>query len=346
MKRILNICILVFHLFFLANTGLFAQEVKADSVYIKPFDKPERSGFIADSAYIRQFDKSNMLELYPGIFSTRFDFSDPHSDKSDYRLMVNSNGYTGVYFNYKWISLKYTWAMPGTSLDKTVKMNNISLSFRFTGSRTILHTFFDAYNGLLIPQKSSRNKYEPFRGITITDAGTDFYYFSNGGRYSPRAANFYSELQSKPAGSLFGMITPLWQKVNWISPSAQLVNDPDTYSLLSADPSWVSLIARIGYTYNMVFQNGRYNFAPAVVLGTGGLRELHTPDKTIKMINDFQAWVNAGYNGHNYYAYLNGSVSNLKTNLLVANMHEIKKDISFTIGYRFHSMKKKIFGIV
>ena len=287
-----------------------------------------------------------MMEVYPGFFITRFDFSDPHSTKSDYHLLVNSNGYTGIYFNYKWISLKYTWAMPGTSLDKSVKMNNTSLSFRFTGDRTLVHSFFDSYNGLLIPERTGRNKYEPFRGITITDVGTDFYYFSNGRRYSPKAANFYSELQSKPAGSLFGMITPLWQKVNWISPSPQLITDPETYSLLSSDPSWVSLITRIGYTYNMVFEKGRYNIAPAVVFGTGGLRELHAPGKTIQLVNDFQAWLNAGYNGQNYYAYLNGSVSNLQTNLLVARMHEIKKDISFTIGYRFHSMKKKILGIV
>ena len=301
---------------------------------------------IPDSAYIKPFDKTNLMEIYPGIFNTRFNFSDPKQRKSDYSLIVNSNGYTGTYLNYKYISLKYSWAMPGTSLDKNAKLNTTSLSFRFTGRYTIVHPFYDLYNGLLIPQKGRGRKYEAFRGIQVVDAGTDIYYFNNSKRYSPKSAIFSSELQTKSAGSFFAMTTPLWQKIKWKSPSPQLLSDPDTYSLLSSDPQWFSLITCIGYTYNQVFQKGKWNIAPAFMLGAGGLRELNTGYKIMKAATKVEAWINTGYSGNNYYAYLNASWTNEKTNLFIANMHRINSDFSFTLGYRFHNFKKKIMWLV
>src|SRR6476620_6357594 len=63
-----------------------------------------------DSSYINVFQKNNVVELYPSIYSTHFNFTNPKKNSKDnYRLLVNSSGYVGFYIGYKWLSLKYSW---------------------------------------------------------------------------------------------------------------------------------------------------------------------------------------------------------------------------------------------
>ncbi|MEP7257497.1 MAG: DUF4421 family protein [Flavitalea sp.] len=299
-----------------------------------------------DSNYIRKFERSNVIEVYPGSYSSRFNFSTPGMHRKDYSLVANSSGYVGIYLNYKWISLKYSWGMPGTQLDNGVKLKYASLDFRFGGRKMAFWPFYDSYNGLLIPGINRRNGYKPFRNIQFTDAGADFYYFTNTRRFSFGAANYFSEQQTRSAGSVFLMGTPLWQQVNWKNPSRNMVRDSATFKLLSLNPQWVSAIARIGYTYNFIFQEGQWSIAPAVLIGGGGLREINTANKHLQAVYDLQSWVNAGYNGPRYYFYINARWDDLQTNLFIKNLSRINTDFSVTAGYRFHSLKKKIAQIL
>ena len=299
-----------------------------------------------DSGYIRKFDKLNVMEVYPGSYSSRFDFSAPGGRKKDYSLVANSSGYVGAYLNYKWISLKYSWAMPGTQLDNGAKLKYASLDFRFGGRKMAFRPFYDSYNGLLMPGKKRKNGYKPFRNIQFTDAGVDFYYFTNARRFSFGAANYFSEQQIHSAGSFFMMATPVWQEVNWKNPSRNIIRDSATFDLLSLNPQWVSLITRIGYTYNFSFQKGKWSIAPAILIGGGGLKEINTVNKRPQAVYDLQSWVNAGYNGPRYYFYLNALWDNLQTNLFIKKLSQVNTDFSITGGYRFHSLKKKIAEIL
>jgi Domain of unknown function (DUF4421) len=299
-----------------------------------------------DTNYIHSFDKQNILEINPGVYSSRFNFTNPGERKNDYRLVANSSGYVGIYLGYKWLSLKYSWAMPGTQLDKNVKLQYTSLGFRFGERHMRFHPFYDSYNGLLIPVQKHKDSFDVFRGIQFSDAGFDFFYFTNTKRFSFSAAYTFSEQQAKSTGSFLIMATPLWQKVNWKSPSRDLISDSATYTLLSSDPHWLSLIARIGYTYNFTFQKGKWSIGPAVLIGGGGLKEMNTPDKNLQAVTDIQAWLKAGYNGPNYYIYFNAWWDNLKTNLFIKNLHQVNTDFSIKAGYRFHSWKKKVLGVL
>lgn len=69
--------------YLLLSPALFAQQVPVDTNYIRSFDKP------------------NVIELFPGIYSTRFSFTTPGERKNDYCLVANSSGYMGTYLNYK-----------------------------------------------------------------------------------------------------------------------------------------------------------------------------------------------------------------------------------------------------
>src|SRR5450432_3000822 len=106
-----------------------------------------------DSNYIHVFNKTNVIEIYPGIYSTHFNFSSPGQRKNDYSLVANSNAHISTNINYKWLSLRYSWAMPGTQLDKNVKLQYTSLGLNFKIGQMRFRPFYESYNGLLIPKQ-------------------------------------------------------------------------------------------------------------------------------------------------------------------------------------------------
>lgn len=301
-----------------------------------------------DTAYIKQFDVPNVVELYAGAYSTHFSFTGvhEHKTKNDYRLVANSSAYLGTYVNYKWVSLKYSWAMPGTELDKNVRLKYTSLSLRMGTKQMAFHPFYDSYNGLLIPAKEPGNRYKPFRGIQFSDAGMDLSYYTQSNRFSYHAAAYFSEVQIKSKGTFFMMATPMWQKINWKNPSLDIITDTATFRLLSADPQWISLVARAGFMYNFVFQRGKWSIAPAILVGAGGLKELPVAHTALQAVTDIQAWITAGYNGPEFYFYANAWRDDLQTNLLIKNLQQVNTDFSITAGYRFPNLKKKILKLL
>jgi len=298
-----------------------------------------------DSNFIRPFDKQNVLEVYPGNYNTLFNFTNTGERMHNYCLVVNSSGYLGAYVNYKWLSLNYEVNMPGTQLNKAVKFKYTSFHFRLGNRQMLFLPFYDSYNGLLIPE-AQRRRYQPFRNIRFADAGFDYYYFTNTKVCSFRAGNFFSEQQIKPAGAFFLMTTPIWQQINWTSPTRNLISDSATYTLLSSNPQWISLVSRVGYSYNFIFSKGKWILSPALLFGGGGLQEINSINKKIRGVSNVQVWLNAGYNGPNYYCYLNTHWNNLQTNLFIKNMHQVKLDCSVTCGYRFNNFKNKILSIL
>ncbi len=242
-----------------------------------------------DSNYIHAFAKTNVIEIYPGIYSTHFNFTHSGQRKNDYSLVANSSAHISTNINYKWLNLKYSWAMPGTELDKNVKLQYASLGLNFRIKQMRFHPFYESYNGLLIPKQNKKNdSFRIFSGIQFTDVGFDYYFFTNTKLFSVSAARSFSVNQVKSSGSVFSMITPAWQKINWKDPSRNLLPDSSTYDLLSQDPEWVSLIIRVGYTYNFILQKGKWIIAPAVLAGAGLIKELNIPGSKLQPITIYR----------------------------------------------------------
>ncbi len=320
-----HVTIIIVIQFLCSNT--FAQQTKADTTYILPVIK------------------KNVAEINSGAYSTNFDFTKKGDRKDDYQLVANSSAYMGAFLNYKWISLNYSTNIPGTLLDRNVKLQYTSFRFRFGSQRMIFNPFYESYNGLLIPKVHS-NGFETFRGIQFTKTGFDYYYFTNTNRFSFKAAHGFSQLQLKSAGAFFLMITPKWQRIKWETPTPGLISDSSTYELLSSSPEWLSMIARAGYSYNFVIEKGKWIISPVLLIGGGGLKEINTNNKKLKAITDVQTWLHAGYNGPNYYIYVKGTWGNLQTNLFIKNMNQVNTDFSVTAGYRFQNLKRKIMGLL
>lgn len=303
-----------------------------------------------DSSYIRRFKNNNVVEVYTGIYSTNFYFSSPGAGlaerKKDFRLAANSSAYIGSYFNYKWFSLNYSTAMPGTQLDRRIKLKLSSVRFRFGNRQMMFEPFYDNYNGLLIPRTNRHEGYDAFKNIHFKHIGLDYYYFTNSKKFSFRAANAFSEQQLKSAGGIVLSATPLWQQITWKTPSRTVIKDYSTYKLLASNPEWLMCTLIAGYSYNFCFGNGKWIIAPTAMAGGGLLKELHNSSAKFQPTSLLRAWVNAGYNGPQYYLYLNARWADVKTNLEIKNLHEVNTNIMLTGGFRFGNAKKRILGLM
>lgn len=301
-----------------------------------------------DTTFVSRFSKNNVAELYTGTYNTRFDFTSAGDvfgrRRSNFRLAANSSAYIGSYFNYKWVSLDFSTAMPGTQLDKNIKLRLTSVRLHLGDNQMRFHPFYDNYNGLLIV-RGHKEGYGAFKQIRFIDAGLDYYYIANAKRFSYRATNSFSEQQLKSAGSLFFSATPMWQKIAWKNPSTGLIKDSATYQLLSSNPEWLMCTVSAGYSYNFSFSKGKWIIAPAAMVGGGLLRELNNKMSETQPASVMQAWINAGYNGQKYYVYLNARWNDLKTNLEIKDIHQVNTLLCVTAGFRFSNASKRIIGI-
>ena len=297
-----------------------------------------------DSAYVYSFSRDNVIENNTGFYHTSFNFTNGDK-KHDYQLVANSSGYSGVYLSYKWFSLNYSFAIPGTQLDKQNKFHYTSLRYRFTDNHMMFEPFVNSFNGLLIP-KGRRKKFEAFRNIQIRDAGMDIYYFTNIHHFSFRAAYNFSEQQKRSSGAFFLMGTPKWEQLHWSQPSRRFIQDSTTYGLLSSNPQSLCLIGRAGYAYNFVFNKGKWMVSPSIMAGEGALHQLNMSHLHLEKLTDLQGSLNAGYNGSLYYLYANASWEKIQTNLSIKSMRQVNTDISLTAGYRFGNAGNKILKIL
>ena len=296
-----------------------------------------------DSNYIRRFAERNIIETQAGIYGTQFRFSGAGTRGPSLRLSVNSNSSAGINVSYKWLSLKYATAIPGTKLDRNTKTKYTGFGFSFGNRKWRYYPFYDRYNGLLIP--GGRRTFEPVKDIRVTDWGVDVYRFTNIRKYSFQAAHSFSVQQLKSAGAVFFALTPLWQKIDWLQPSSTFVNDSTTYKLLAANPGWFSITVKVGYTYNFSFDKGRWIVAPAFAIGGGALREKGV-NKKVHPAGALQTWISGGYNGKKYYCYLYGIFDNQQSHFIQRKMNKEYVRISLTGGFRFANFKKKILGLL
>ncbi|MCD2421323.1 DUF4421 domain-containing protein [Niabella pedocola] len=298
-----------------------------------------------DTTYIGGFDRENTVEVYPGYYTTRFNFSGFGKKPSHFQLTANTNAYAGFYVNYKWVSFQYAWGIPGTELAKGIKLKHISFSFRYNRPRLSIYPFFDGYDGLLLQTAKPHPRFDSFRGMQLFRAGTQLYYFTNPQRYEYRAGLSFSERQLRSAGGIIFNVTPQWQKINWKTPTRALIRDSVTYQLLASDPQWLSMVAGAGYNYNWVFQKGKWILSPALIGGIGAVKELNNT-RSVQPVLQLQAWVNAGFNGPVFYAYINGNLQATQTHLIVRKLNTRDDEVSLTVGYRFKSHPKKVLGML
>ncbi|AHF17440.1 hypothetical protein NIASO_07550 [Niabella soli DSM 19437] len=298
-----------------------------------------------DAAFVRRYEKGNVIEWNTGDYSSTFNFQGFAKHPSNFMLAANSNWYTGFFLNYKWVALQYNWGIPGTELDNKVKLKHTSFAFTYRRPKISINPFYDFYNGLLLQKRRRSRNFDAFRDMRYYTTGAKLMYYTNTGKFSYQAGSTFGEQQVRSAGGIIVTATPQWQRINWVSPNRSLIKDSLTYTLLSSDPQWVSLIAGAGYNYNFSIDKGKWIVSPAATISAGGLKEVNNHN-LIQAVFSLQGWINAGYSGRNWYSYVNAHVQYQQTNLIIKKLNGYGDGVSVTAGYRFHSLPKKILGIL
>ncbi|NCU04606.1 MAG: DUF4421 domain-containing protein [Chitinophagaceae bacterium] len=305
---------------------------------------------LADSTYIRAFAKKNVIELNIGRDQSGFAFSSPdetfHERRNDERMKVNNGIYVGAYLQYKFLSLSYSFIVPGTLTDPAAKFHYTSLRFQVSNKHLIAEPFYHQYNGLLLSHRHTR-QYITLKNLTEKDAGMDLFLLQNTSRFSFAASDFFSARQLKSQGACFAVLSPLWQRMTSNTSANEIIKDSSVSNQLKEKPEWVSFTPKIGYAYAFSMHHGDWLITPAVLTGAGASKRLYAHGTQLHTATDFQAWINAGYNGDSFYCYLNSKWEYQQTGfLLQRTIRRESAGISLTAGYRFSNCKRKIAGLL
>lgn len=298
-----------------------------------------------DSAYTGHFRRPNNVEIFTGTYGSTLDFSDHRPHGAEYRMKANGSAYAGANITYKWLVLQASFHLPGTSLDRHVPFRYTQLKLKFGSRHYFFEPFYNRFDGLLL-QNRRRDSFAILPGLDVYRAGTRFYYYTNTTRFSPDAGNRFKQQQLRSAGSAFIALSSQWQKIYWRHPSFQYLKDSATYTLLSNNPQWMSIVAKAGYTYHFTWRRGMWLAAPSLLLGEGVLQEINIRHTRMQQVKEMQAWLNAGLNGQLYYCFLNLSTEQSASRLLPKYMKRSNTNISVTAGYRFSSAKQKLLDLL
>jgi hypothetical protein len=297
---------------------------------------------VLDSSYIGNFSKSNSIELYSGRYDNQLNLLNPTKKKFSYILSPNVGLYSGFYASYKWLTLMYSWNIPGTvRLKNEKKMTSSDLTlFRFFRSWG-LTIDKNSTHGLILKERKNSNNPLPIRNLKLLTLNSDIYFFQNKNKFSYKASQYLAEIQKKSAGSLIGVISPNYNQIR----STTIIPTQINNSFLFKNPSWFSLTTSLGYSYNYVLNSGKFIINPSLFLGYGLIKSPHTLRK-LKSEDGLNFSFNSGYSGDLNYFLLNGSIHFYNKKIISDIVHQTKSDISITYGHRFNNLNKKILTLL
>ncbi|NIG56877.1 DUF4421 family protein [Chitinophaga sp. Cy-1792] len=306
----------------------------------------------ADSTWIRAFDKDNNIQVYTGYNNTQFTLTQAAKQHiPGMKLYANSAAYAGVCLNYKYLSLSYDWTLPNTRLsgkNKGIKVVNYQLAQ--VGRRLGIEAFYQRIDGLLMQIQRRKHKFDPVPNVTYTKAGANLLLFTNPAHYSYNAANYFSKWQQKTAGTGVVMLTPSYQQFHFHQDNTLPGKDSMLHKNFQEQPQWLTCIAYAGYTVNVISRDKHWSINPMLLAGAGAQYTLNSNFRQLEHITSFvqsiQCRLNAGYTCSDFFAAVNARYDYANSHLPVSTLHAINGDYALTFGYRFHSVKRKLLGVL
>jgi hypothetical protein len=310
-----------------------------------------KSQLVIDSSYIKSFEKTNDVEVYAGVTKTSFRFRKLTNDNfiSQHKLFANTSAYAGVTVDYNWLALSYSKNIPNTSVAKqSTSIKAFGIHLRKSHEKFLFEVGTDKYKGLILQVDPRQGEYEYYDDISYRSYFTRITYVFNAERFSTKAARSFSLLQAKSAGSFMLSISPFFQRFTLKGGFNEYEkNDSVFLSEISKKPSSVNLIVTGGYTYNFVFDEGEWSINPGIFMGPAIQKNLYPEDgQSLKLIANYELFLNGGYNGQYYYFHVNANYSNMSSILMRSKMSVNDRGVSLTIGYRMGKLKNKIMGVL
>lgn len=299
----------------------------------------------ADSNFVKRYAKENDIEASSDWRSYRFRFlSTKHAGRKDFSLVSNSMLYTGATLDYKWLSVGYGFNVPGTERDKSSAHRDLFLQLDDIDHLIIWQAYFKKYNGLLEPLNSRRNHFNKYTGVHLTDIGSSILFPLNHKTFSYNAARYLNQQQLHSSGSVIFSFNPFYHRVK-ISDSIPQAKDQKAMHFLKSSPRWLTSAFSIGYAYNFIGSDSRWNLSPELDVGYGLSRFLK-PSLQWTNALQYNAEISFGYSSKLFYSYLTAFYHNFRNRFAQESVGELNSGVSFTCGYRIGSLKKKIFKVL
>lgn len=312
---------------------------------------PLSAQFMIDSSYIKKFEKENDVEVYTGATKTSFRFQHFANDDfiSQYKLFANTSAYTGFTINYNWLSLDFSKNIPNTSVAKqSTSIKAFGIHLRKTHNNFLFEAGTNKYSGLILQINRREREFEYYDDINYRSYFTRITYIFNAEKFSLKAARNYSLLQAKSAGSFMVTVSPFFQRFTLKGGFNEYNKSDSTFlSEISKKPSSVNLFVSGGYTYNFIFNDGKWSINPGIFAGPAIQKNLYPKQgQSLKLIANYQLILNGGYNGQNYYFHVNAIYNNVINHFMNSKMSIQNRGVSLTVGYRMGKLKNKILGVL
>ena len=307
--------------------------------------------FMIDSSYIKKFEKENDIEGYTGATKTSFNFKHFANDDfiSQYKLFANTSAYTGFTIDYNWLSLDFSKNIPNTSVAKqSTSIKAFGIHFHKTHDHFLFEAGTNKYSGLILQINRRNREFEYYDNINYRSYFTRITYIFNAEKFSLKAARNFSLLQAKSAGSFMATVSPFFQRFTLKGGFNEYDRSDSAFlSEISKKPSSVNLLISGGYTYNFIFNDGKWSINPGIFAGPAIEKNSYPKDgHSLKLIANYQLVLNGGYNGQNYYFHVNAIYNNVINHFMNSEMSIQNRGVSLTVGYRMGKFKNKIFGVL
>ena len=307
--------------------------------------------FMIDESYIKKFEKENDVEVYTGATKTSFSFRHFANDEfiSQYKLFANTSAYTGITIDYNWLSLDFSKNIPNTSVARqSTSIKAFGIHLHKTHNNLLFEAGTNKYSGLILQINRRKGEFEYYDDINYRRYFTRISYIFNAEKFSLKAAKNYSLLQAKSAGSFIATVSPFFQRFTLKGGFNEYDRSDSAFlSEISKKPSSVNLLISGGYTYNFIFNEGEWSINPGIFAGPAIEKNLYPKQgRSLKLIANYQLILNGGYNGQNYYFHVNAIYNNVINHFMKSEMSIQNRGVSLTVGYRFRSLKNKIFGVL
>jgi len=304
-----------------------------------------------DTSRFRAFPDSNNILSNLGVWHTLFSAGGPSTMITRQpRLQANTSAYLGATLTYKWFSFFFAVNIPQTSVlkggDKEVRASQIALSKWW--DQWGVEGSYQHDRGLL-EQDHPGKVNSVWQWVDYKYVGVNITWFLTPHRFSYAAADNFSRLQTRSGGSFMAMLTPAYQNFALQKSSLDTVpGDSSLYNLLTRNANHVVLLGKVGYTYAFAWADGHWTCSPLFCIGPGAgvyLDQFHTKEKLYPMLG-YQGRLTAGYNGGKWYAYVSGLYDFTSEPQKNLGLKTINESASLSVGYRFHSMKRRILGLL
>ena len=307
-----------------------------------------------DTSYIKQFEKDNNIKSVSGFSRTIFKFNHITNDQmlNKRNIEANTSAFTGINVVYKWLSLEYDWVLPHTAVDNNYSEARVATFHAFQlGKKFGIEGDYQKYNGLILPVKDRRGQFDHFNNVNYKSYSLNLYYFLNYKHFSYNSSYKYSYEQAKSAGSIVVLLTPAYQAFGVNDTVSANINARDKrfIEIIQRQPKWFTLLGRAGYSYNFILNKGAWSINPSFLLGIGAETPLNNSrifDESLGLVNSFQGRLNGGYNGRNFFVFLNIVLDKTTYHLDDTQLNVLNNFYAFNIGYRFRGLKKRVLWVL